>query len=256
MRSVGTRLVHNCCLNGPDTLRPGSVTAPHTRLPDEDGEEPLATDLEKTEGGTGVEEPTRELPVAPTGGSEDRCTACGAPLAHDQRYCVECGERRGQVRFPAAQPVTEANTRPTPAAQPRRRPVISSGTTLVAGVGVLLLAIGLGFLIGHNNNNNTNTQRASAPPQVITVQSGGGGGAATTPTTTTTPHLSKKSKAKLKAAAAAPSRAVQKKATEAAGKVLGNSKNLAPPTVTTGQSCSSSAAGCSGGKFNGNFFGQ
>jgi hypothetical protein len=212
--------------------------------------------VEKTERGIGGEEPTRALPTAPTGGSEDRCTSCGAPLAHDQRYCVECGERRGQSRFPSSPPATPAEAPRTSAPPPPRRPAISSGTTLVAGVGVLLLAIGLGWLIGHNNNN-TNTQRASAP-QVITVQGGSGGAATTTPTTTTTAPQSKKGKAKAKAAAtkaAVPPPAVQKKATEAAGKVLGNAKNLAPPTVTTGQSCSNSQAGCSGGKFNGNFFG-
>ena len=34
---------------------------------------------------------------APTGA---RCGACSAPLRHDQRYCVACGERRGPL--PAA----------------------------------------------------------------------------------------------------------------------------------------------------------
>lgn len=199
---------------------------------------------------------THEL-AAPSS-SEDRCSACGAPLAHDQRYCLECGERRGQSRFPVAQPATEVRTARTRVVEPRRRPLISAGTTLVAGVGVLLLAIGLGVLIGRINNNTTTTP-ASATPQIITVQAGGAGPATTAPTTTTTAKLSKTSKAKLKAAATAtapPPPAVQKKATQAAGKVLGNSSNLAPPTVTTGQKCSSSQAGCSGGNFNGNFFGQ
>ena len=213
--------------------------------------------MEKSGDGTGGEDPTRELPAVPTAGTEDRCTACGAPLQHDQRYCVECGERRGQSRFPTAPPVTQVTTRQTRTVQPRRRPTMSAGTTLVAGVGVLLLAIGLGFLIGHNNNN-TSTPRAAAPPQVITVQGGSGAAASTAPTSTTTGSTSKK-KAKAKAAAktpAAPTAAVQKKATQAAGKVLGNSKHLAPPTVTTGGSCSNGQAGCSGGKFNGNFFGN
>jgi cytoskeletal protein RodZ len=219
----------------------------------------MATDVQKSQSSPGGEQPIRELPTAPTTGSEDRCTSCGAPLAHDQRYCVECGERRGQSRFPTASPPAAVQARQASPPPPRRRPTISSGTTLVAGVGVLLLAIGLGWLIGHNNNNNTNTSRANAPAQVITVQGGSGGTATTTPTTTTAAPQSKKAKAKAKAAATAkakPSAAVQQKATQAAGKVLGNAKNLAPPTVTNGQSCSSSQAGCSGGKFNGNFFGQ
>jgi hypothetical protein len=206
---------------------------------------------------TGGEDPTRELPTAPDA-SEDRCAACGAALAHDQCYCVECGERRGQSRFPAAQSTTEGRTvRSTSRHRVEAAPRVSSGTTLVAGVGVLLLAIGLGVLIGRVGNNQTTTRAAAATPTVISVQ-GGGGVTATTPTIATTVHVNKKAKAKVKAPAAAsapPPAAVQKKATEAAGKVLGNSKNLAPPTVTTGQQCSSGQAGCSGGKFDGNFFG-
>jgi hypothetical protein len=71
--------------------------------------------------------------------------------------------------------------------------------------------------------------------------------------------VSKTARSKLNAAAAAtapPSAAVQKKATQAAGKVLGNSKNLAAPTATVGSKCSNNQAGCSNGKFSGNFFGQ
>jgi hypothetical protein len=207
--------------------------------------------------GHNEEEPTRELPASP-GESGDRCSACGSPLAHDQRYCVECGERRGQSRFPVAQPASEVTTRRTRAVRPRRATAVSSGTTLVAGVGVLLLAIGLGVLIGRLGHNNNNASARTPAAQVITVQGGGGGAAATTSATSTTVHVTKKSKSKLDAAAkdtAPPSAAVQKKATEAAGKVLGNSKNLPPPTSTVGSKCGSNQSGCSGGKFSGNFFG-
>lgn len=200
------------------------------------------------------DEATRELRSVPAGDSGDRCSACGAPLGHDQRYCVECGERRGQSRFPVTQPAVVVSSRRTRRAAAPRPPRMSSGTTLVAGVGVLLLAIGLGFLIGRTGTKTTTTQAAAATPQVITVQ--GGGSAAAPTTTTTAAKVSKKAKSKLKAAASAtapPPAAVQKKATQAAGKVLGNSKNLAPPTVTNGQTCA--GAGCQGGKFTGNFFG-
>lgn len=206
----------------------------------------------------GAEEPTREQPVIAAGPSEDRCGACGTPLAHDQRYCVECGERRGQSRFPVAQPVTEVRSTRTRTVRSRRSTTVSSGTTLVAGVGVLLLAIGLGVLIGRLGNKTSPPARAAAP-QVITVQGGGSVAASTTPTTSTstTVHVTKKAKAKLNAAAkdtAPPSAAIQKKATEAAGKVLGNSKNLPPPTSTVGSACSNTQAGCQGGKFTGNYF--
>jgi hypothetical protein len=150
---------------------------------------------------------------------------------------------------------------------------MSSGTTLVAGVGVLLLAIGLGVLIGRLGHNNSSNQKASAPPvQVVTMQGGGGSAAATTTSAATTPahHTAAAAAAaassvapkgltgKLKAAAenkAPPTKALQQKATQAAGKVLGNSSNIAPPTQKVGGSCKSTQAGCQSGKFTGNFFG-
>jgi hypothetical protein len=245
------------------------------------GDEPLATDLESSEGkasaagGSGTDARTRELPAVAAAVSEDRCGNCGAPLAHDQRYCVECGERRGQSRFPetqqAAPPVQSRRARAKGAP---RSPRASAGTTLVAGVGVLLLAIGLGVLIGRIGNNSGNPKSAPPAAQVITVQGagagagagagGGAGGGTSTGTATTHTKTSAASSTpkglggKLKKAAAQtapPSAAVQKKANEAAGKVLGNSKKLAAPTATQGGSCSG-GAGCQGGKFTGNFFGN
>ena len=63
---------------------------------------------------------------------------------------------------------------------------MSSGTTLVAGVGVLLLAIGLGVLIGRIGHTNSNQKAASTPAvQVVTVNGGSGGATTSTPTTTT-----------------------------------------------------------------------
>jgi hypothetical protein len=128
-------------------------------------------------------------------------------------------------------------------------------------VGVLLLAIGLGVLIGHLGKNTAAPKGNSAPPVTILQQGGGAASAATTTAASATnapkhvnsASLTKKAQAKLKATAA--SAKVQKAATQAAGKVLGNSNNLPPPTVKTGGKCSNSQAGCQGGKFTGNFFG-
>ncbi len=135
---------------------------------------------------------------------------------------------------------------------------MSSGATLIAGVGVLLLAIGLGVLIGRLGHNNTSTPRASAPSTIIVPGASAGATTASTPTSTvarSTPHLSGKLK-KAAAATAPPSAAVSKKGQAAASKVLGGSSTtLAPATVTNGQTCTS-GAGCQGGKFTGNFFGQ
>ena len=39
------------------------------------------------------------LDGAPTGSFVDTCRRCGSGMSPDQRYCVECGERRGKPRF-------------------------------------------------------------------------------------------------------------------------------------------------------------
>ena len=82
--------------------------------------------------------------------------------------------------------------------------------------------MGVGVLIGHNNKT-TSTRRGAAAPQVITVQ--GGGAAGTTPTSRDDAAQAEQEvegARRRRPRVAAPPKAVQKKATEAAGKVLGN----------------------------------
>lgn len=115
------------------------------------------------------------LPHIPLASGRDRCGACGAPLAPDQRYCVQCGQRRGPARVEFAEHLAQAGQqRVVTAAEPARRlPRFSPNAALIAGVGTLMLAMGVGVLIGR-----AATSEKSASPQVklITV----GGGAATT----------------------------------------------------------------------------
>ena len=102
----------------------------------------------------------------------DECAECGANLAADQRYCVECGNRRGEARIP----FMDGMLRPAPeaAAPPRRsrRVRMTANGTLIAGVGTLLLAMGIGVLIGRAGHDSGASKSAGA--QVITVQGGGG----------------------------------------------------------------------------------
>ena len=186
--------------------------------------------------------------------ADSGCANCGAPLAGDQRYCVECGARRGKPRFSAESLATStAHAAPsTPGVPPRGAPRRGTATTLIAGVATLLLAMGVGVLIGHNGRSSVST-RASAP-QVITV----GGGASATPTASNSSaarHTSKTAstkKAKTTVVHVTPK--VSKKAAAAATKVLGASapKN---PTVQPGDSCTAGTPGCKNGKFTGDFFG-
>jgi hypothetical protein len=182
-------------------------------------------------------------------GRGDRCTNCGSSLASDQRYCIECGQRRGKPRFP----VPGSEKKPDAPARERGRrlprPRSSSGATLVAGIATLLLAMGVGVEIGRNGGGTTTTRQAAAP-EVITVGSGGGG------TATTARTSGKKSKKTKSSKSSKVTKVVVQKANDAASKALGTSaKNLVNnPTVQQGQSCTG-GAGCQNGKFTGNFFG-
>ncbi|HUA74462.1 MAG TPA: zinc ribbon domain-containing protein [Solirubrobacteraceae bacterium] len=126
------------------------------------------------------------------------CASCGAPLAADQRYCLQCGEpavpmsslllagtpRGAGAAFgepsPAAgvaPPTAQLPPAMGPPAPPGRSDDLSrnNAVTVIAGVGVLLLAMGIGVLIGRS----TSSKPSAVPPQVITVGSAPAGG--TTP---------------------------------------------------------------------------
>jgi len=184
----------------------------------------------------------------------ERCANCDAPFAADQFYCLNCGERRGKARFSFAGMVApQAAAKPArPSGQPRR-PRVSSSATLVAGIGTLLLAMGVGVLIGEQGKNNQRTPAGAATPQVTVVQGAPGTAAtASTPAATATPTV--RSPKAAKTTKVVKTKKIQAKAAVAATKALGGA-NLAPPTSTIGSSCASGQAGCQNGKFTGTFFG-
>jgi hypothetical protein len=93
------------------------------------------------------------------------CPDCGAPMAADQRYCLACGHRRGEPRLPFMDASAFMNRPdvagagripppppPRPSDSPRRW---NQNAVLVIGVAALLLAIGIGFLIGRSLNQGT-----------------------------------------------------------------------------------------------------
>ena len=195
-----------------------------------------------------VDQETTELTTS-IATATDRCPNCGARMAPDQRYCINCGERRTGGGLRDALPKT-----PVAAPPPRKRRALAanSSTNLIAGVGTLLLALGVGVLIGRTAH--TTTAKSTTPP-VVTVQ--GAGASAGTNTTAssaattargaaTAKHASRKHKAHK--AAATHATAVQKTAAK-------NGVKLPPPVVKVGSKCAKGAKGCQGGKFTGNFFG-
>jgi hypothetical protein len=197
----------------------------------------------------------------------EQCPSCGAALAQDQRYCLECGHRRGDPRLPfmdavvfmdavrkSREPVVASAPAP---AQQDRRPLISANASLVAGVATLVLAIGVGVLIGRSGEGGGSN--VAATPSVITV---GGGGGEETSSAGSEEETSKatKSKSKAKSSAKKPTKkeveAETSAAKEASEEVLEPTSgvNLPPSTAEVGEKCTEGTSGCEGGEFNGSFF--
>jgi hypothetical protein len=136
---------------------------------------------------------TMQLPAL--GQQGEPCQACGSPLAADQRYCLECGQRRGEARVdyrwhlagaPAAgasppsndpQPMAPASAAPEPEKPTRDYAPLAA----VGGIAVLGLMLLVGVLIGKGNS-----PAPTAPAPIVRV---GGAPAETTPDTgSTTPQ--------------------------------------------------------------------
>ncbi len=119
------------------------------------------------------------------GNDGEPCAACGAPLAGDQRYCLNCGERRGEPKVdylrylvpggPVAAAAGPAEAEPVAPVAGAPAPTTRSGrdyTPLAAAGGVAILGLMLlvGVLIGRGNEDQ---QQVAATPQVVTVSSAG-----------------------------------------------------------------------------------
>jgi hypothetical protein len=118
------------------------------------------------------------------GRAGEPCADCGAPLAADQRYCLNCGRRRGEPRIdfqshvppataasanggpPPAQP-SPVEPQPSQSAAPQRDYTPLAAVGGIAVLGAMLL---IGVLIGKGDGGGT----AQAPPPVV-VQGGGAG---------------------------------------------------------------------------------
>ncbi len=185
--------------------------------------------------------------AGPSSAGLEPCPHCGTLLALDQRYCLECGAPRtylsGMLLDRLRSPDGPSPDRPSPPQQP---PLPGGGLgamasqpggssmwqrsgvlTLIASIGVLLLAMGVGVLIGRSGGSSS---PSAAAPQIVTVPAASTGAAGTT----TTPSTSEAgSAAKTGAAAAAGAAAAKHKAkSEAAPAGTGSSLNKpAPPSV-------------------------
>jgi hypothetical protein len=164
----------------------------------------------------------------------------------------------------------ESTKQPTPgeaavaaAPPPDRRPFMSANASLVAGVATLILAIGVGVLIGRTGDSGSSNAAAPAP-QVIKV---GGGGGEVAPTAKSNggkaatkiggdakgdqpkPATQTKAKKKAETGDSGTTKAVEEVYEPAPG------VKIAPPEQKLGGECDPSVAGCGdNGKFEGTFF--
>jgi hypothetical protein len=171
------------------------------------------------------------------------CAACGAAMAADQRYCVECGERRGAPRVSLLEgPAPNPRESPSQSAPSRPRRGVAVNSTLISIIGILLLAMGIGVLIGRSGN----TTVKSPPAQVVTVSGGPSTGtAAATPTTTSTSTTP---------ASGSSGAAAKAKSNAAATPTSAKSKAPLPKAVKVGTP--GHGRGYQNGHFTGNFFGE
>jgi hypothetical protein len=100
-------------------------------------------------------------------------------MAADQRYCLECGERRTEMSSvlaggpPRSDAPAARATAPPPSPPGDHGPSLQRNNllTVIAGVGVLMLAMGVGVLIGRAGG----SKPVQGAAQVITVPSPGAG---------------------------------------------------------------------------------
>ncbi len=118
-------------------------------------------------------DPTETIPIPVLGEQGEPCEGCGSPLAADQRYCLNCGQRRAGPRVEYRQhlgapessdpPVEPAQAAAKAAApEPQKRERDYAPFAAVGGIAVLGLMLLVGVLIGKGNNTT-----ASAPAPII-----------------------------------------------------------------------------------------
>jgi hypothetical protein len=194
---------------------------------------------------------TRELQAKVGTAARDECPVCGAPLAADQRYCVECGQRLAQARAPFMGAQLERASGAAAAPPKRSRFGMTPNSTLIAAIGTLLLAMGVGVLIGRSGQS-SNAKRSPVTRIVVPSTSAtGAGGSAAAGSTPAGGSSQSSGKAASQAPTSSSGNATPAKG--AAPKPTQATSKPANPTVKLGQK--GSGKGYQHGKFTGHFFG-
>ena len=110
------------------------------------------------------------------------CAGCRAPLADDQRYCLNCGRRRGGERVPYAELLAGRDagevlpSEEPEAAVPRRRfdSNVMAGLAALAGVFVFALGMAIGLLVRGDEPQQVAAAPVVQEPPVVNVTTGAG----------------------------------------------------------------------------------
>ncbi len=186
-------------------------------------------------------------PSPPLPGMREQCPVCGAPTAPDQRYCVECGQRLALARPLFMREDARHAGAATESSQRQSRWRMTPSSTLIAGIGTLLLAMGVGVLIGHLGQSSS---PAHTTTPILTVPSTGAAG---TSTTATTPGQTSTTASGAAGSSSATKASTTKVATPTTTAPTKAAVKPANPTVTVGQK--GSGKGYQHGHFTGHFFG-
>ena len=116
---------------------------------------------------------TEQPPSPPPAPSGPRCANCSAPLAADQRYCLNCGARAGAPRVAPQAAPTEVIAEPVAS-----RPADVSPLAAVIGIALLGGMLLIGVLIGREAGGDETTPapvvQVEQDAQTTTPATGGG----------------------------------------------------------------------------------
>ena len=125
---------------------------------------------------TTIQQPVKTEAQGQNGGSgHPSCEQCGAPMDHQQRFCVNCATRRTDASDPASTYFATMSRRNRQSALARRAPGGSPARgAAVVFFALLPAAVGLGVVVGHSGG----TGSGGVDPQVLAALKAGTAGAA------------------------------------------------------------------------------